>query len=70
MPVDLIVFDATIADIKGAAAEGCSFCTWIVEQSVGGTFDDDNLLVAEMSIDEVTLGLRKCTRITPWVSSK
>lgn len=56
MPLDLIVFDATIADVKGAAAEGCSFCIWIVEQSVGRLLNDDDLLVANMYGDAVKFG--------------
>lgn len=48
MPLELIVFDATIADVKVAAAAGCSFCKYIVDCSIGKALDDESLLAAEI----------------------
>ncbi|KAE9989729.1 hypothetical protein EG327_002324 [Venturia inaequalis] len=53
LPLGLIVFDATIADVKSAAAVGCCLCKWFVEQrllyddSLQG-LNDDSIFAAEI----------------------
>lgn len=56
MPLDMIVFDATFADVKGAATAGCSFCNRIVGLMEGEIVNDDLLLIADMFAGPVQFG--------------